>query len=439
VRIGKSPILRCNKIEFRFGILAERQTLDPRHPYSARARSRYYKSAPRTRLLGAESNDWGAPAPDTAEDSFRSIFERAVPGIFQTTPGGNYIRANPALARIYGYESPNQMLEELTDIGRQLYVDPNRRNEFVRLMYEKGELSGFEAEIYRRDGSTIWISENCREVRSTHGELVYYEGTVEDITERKKAEADLQLARMQAEQSSKAKSAFLANMSHELRTPLNAIMGFSELLTQELFGPLGDPRYKEFASDIFRSGKHLLAIIGDILDLAKVEAGQLTLDAREVDIVGLVHSSARLVSESARHRDITLDVQVPDGAIMAEVDPTRLRQILLNLLSNAVKFTPEGKSVALSCGREGDELYLRVADTGIGINPDDLAKVMQPFHQVDNSFSRRYEGTGLGLPLTQSLVDLHGARMTIDSVLNSGTTVTVYLPKARVLDWCVLA
>ena len=330
------------------------------------------------------------------------------------------------------------MLEELTDIGRQLYVDPNRRSEFVRLMYEKGELSGFEAEIYRRDGSTIWISENCREVRSTHGELVYYEGTVEDITERKKAEAELHFARQQAEQSSKAKSAFLANMSHELRTPLNAIMGFSELLTQELFGPLGDPRYREFAGDIFRSGKHLLAIIGDILDLAKVEAGQLTLDAREVDIVGLVHSSARLVSEAARHRDITLDVQAPDGAIMAEVDPTRLRQILLNLLSNAVKFTPEGKSVALSCGRHGDELYLRVADTGIGINPDDLAKVMQPFHQVDNSFSRRYEGTGLGLPLTQSLVDLHGATMTIDSVLNKGTNVIVRLPKERVLDWGAL-
>jgi PAS domain S-box-containing protein len=389
--------------------------------------------------VGADARDWAAPSPDAAEDSFRHIFERALPGIFQTTPGGNYIRANPALARIYGYDSPAQMLEELTDIGRQLYVDRNRRNEFVRLMYEKGELTGFEAEIYRRDGSKIWISENCREVRSTHGELVYYEGTVEDITERKKAEADLRFARQQAEQSSKAKSAFLANMSHELRTPLNAIMGFSELLTQELFGPLGDPRYREFAGDIFRSGKHLLAIIGDILDLAKVEAGQLTLEVRETDIVGLVHNSVRLVSETARHRDITLDVQVPGGAIWAMVDSTRLRQILLNLLSNAIKFTPEGKTVALACRREGDELYLRVADTGIGMNAEDLEKVMQPFHQVDNSFSRRYEGAGLGLPLTQSLVDLHDATMTIQSELGKGTTVTVRLPKERLLDWGELA
>ena len=386
-------------------------------------------------MFGVETRDWGAVAPDAAEDSFRHIFERALPGIFQTTPGGNYIRANPALARIYGYESPAQMLEELTDIGRQLYVDPNRRSEFVRLMHEKGELSGFEAEIYRRDGSVIWISENCREVRSTHGELVYYEGTVENITERKKAEVELRVARMQAEQSSKAKSAFLANMSHELRTPLNAIMGFSELLTQELFGPLGDPRYREFAGDIFRSGKHLLTIIGDILDLAKVEAGQLTLDVRETDIVSLVHNSVRLVSETARRRDITLELEVPDGAIMAMADPTRLRQILLNLMSNAIKFTPEGKTVSLACGREGDTLYLRVTDTGIGMNREDLVKVMQPFHQVDNSFSRRYEGAGLGLPLTQSLVDLHDATMTIESQLGLGTTVTVHLPKERILDW----
>jgi PAS domain S-box-containing protein len=398
--------------------------LSPRQRYSARADG-----------FGEDAREWGASAPDSADDSFRHIFERALPGIFQTTPGGNYIRANPALARIYGYESPAQMLEELTDIGRQLYVDRDRRNEFVRLMYEKGELSGFESEIYRRDGSTIWISENCREVRSTHGELVYYEGTVENITERKKAEAELHLARLQAEESSKAKSAFLANMSHELRTPLNAIMGFSELLTQELYGPLGDPRYQEFASDIFRSGKHLLAIIGDILDLAKVEAGQLDLDARETDIVGLVHNAIRLVSETARHRDITLNLYAPGGVIWAMVDPTRLRQILLNLLSNAIKFTPEGKTVSLICGREDDRLYLRVADTGIGMSAEDLEKVMQPFHQVDNSLSRRYEGAGLGLPLTKSLVELHDATMMIESEPGKGTTVTVLLPTERILDW----
>ncbi len=367
------------------------------------------------------------------------MFEHGLWGIFQTTRDGRYIRANAALAQIYGYETPDALLSGLTDIGRQLYVDPTRRGEFVQLMRDNGSLSGFESEIYRRDGTVIWISESCRQVRDARGNFLCYEGTVEDISRRKRIEAELHAAREIAEQSNQAKSVFLANMSHELRTPLNAILGFSELMTQELFGPLGDPRYVEFAVDIFRSGKHLLDIIGNILDLAKVESGQLELDEQEIDAPDLIRSSERLVAETARQRDISLEVQVPVGPVKLKADPTRLRQILLNLLANAIKFTPEGGTVTLSCGREQDALFLRVADTGIGIRPEDLAKIMQPFHQVDNSFSRRYEGTGLGLPLTQSLVDLHGGTMKIESVLGEGTEVTVQLPPARVRDWGALA
>lgn len=379
--------------------------------------------------------DWDEPGESEVGDPFRGMFERALRGIFQTTPDGHYIRANRALAEIYGYESPAQMLETLVDIERQLYVDPSRRSDFVRLMREQGVLFGFESEVYRREGDIIWISESCREVRSIQGELVYYEGTVEDITHRKQAEIELMRAREQAERSNRAKSVFLANMSHELRTPLNAILGFSEIIERELFGPVGDPRYVEFARDIYRSGRHLLDIIGDILDLAKVEAGQMGLDEHDVDMAELMRSAERLISESARRRNITLAVSYPTGRVTILGDSTRLRQILLNLLSNSVKFSAEGSTVSLSCGRSDSGLFLRVEDNGIGMSEAELDSAMQPFHQIDNSFARRHEGAGLGLPLTRSLTELHGGRLEIESAPNRGTTVTVVLPAERVVEW----
>ena len=350
--------------------------------------------------------------------------------MFQTTPDGRYLRANSALARIYGYGSADALLRTLTNISRQLYVNPDRRAEFVRQMRENGKVSGFESLVYRRDGSVIWISESCRAVHDGNGALVCYEGTVEDITHRKHAEADLLAAREQAEQSSQAKSIFLANMSHELRTPLNAILGFSEIMEQELFGPLGDERYKEFALDIYRSGKHLLGIIGDILDLTKVEAGQLVLDQEDVDVGELLRNCGRLVVDQARSADVRLEIR-SDLRATIRGDETRLKQIILNLLSNAIKFTPGGNAVVLSARVDDEAFAIEVADQGIGMTAEEIQKALQPFQQIDNSFSRRYEGTGLGLPLTKSLVELHGGELVIESEPDVGTIITVHLPNWR--------
>jgi PAS domain S-box-containing protein len=366
------------------------------------------------------------------QDPYRGMFEHALWGIFQTTPDGRYLKVNPALARLYGYEGPQALLESLTDIGRQVYVDPDRRAEFVRLMDENDSLSGFESEVYRRDGSTIWICESCRAVRDPQGRLLYYEGTAEDVTRRRHAETELRWAREQAEIANKAKSAFLANMSHELRTPLNAVMGFSELMREELFGPLGDPRYVEFATDIFNSGQHLLGIIGDILDLAKVDAGQMELNEEDVEIGGLMRSAERLVTEDARRHNVPVEVRPPAEALTVWADPTRLRQILVNLLSNAIKFTATGAPVVLDCACEADgAVAFRVADRGIGMRPAEIERALQPFQQVDNSLSRRYDGVGLGLPLTKSLAELHGAGFEIESAPGEGTIVTVRLPPWR--------
>jgi signal transduction histidine kinase len=221
-------------------------------------------------------------------------------------------------------------------------------------------------------------------------------------------------------------------MSHELRTPLNAILGFSEILERELFGALGDARYREFATDIHGSGKHLLEIIGNILDLAKVDAGKLDLYEDDVDIVETMQSCGRLMSETAEAAGVSFKVKLPPEPFLIQGDPTRLRQVLLNLLSNAVKFTPAGKSVLLTGEVQGDGFLIRVIDTGIGMTTEEAAQAMQPFHQIDSSLSRRYQGTGLGLPIANSLVTLHEGSLEIDSTPGQGTTVSVWLPRRRV-------
>jgi signal transduction histidine kinase len=257
-------------------------------------------------------------------------------------------------------------------------------------------------------------------------------------TELRKQAAELAAARDLAERANRARGEFLANMSHELRTPLNAVLGFSEILERELFGPLGDPRYREFVQDIHNSGRHLLEIIGNILDLTKVDAGKLELDEHEVDIVDLMEACGRLMTDAARNARVTLEIRPPETRVLLRCDATRLRQILLNLLSNAVKFTPEGREVALTSYEAEDAFLLRVIDQGIGMTPQEAVEAMQPFRQIDSSLSRRYQGTGLGLPLTKSLVELHGGTLVVESVAGVGTTVTVRLPKWRVVGVRVL-
>lgn len=361
-------------------------------------------------------------------DLYRGMFENAIWGIFQTTADGHYLAANPALAGIYGYASRDAMLDALTDIGRQLYVDPRRRDDFIRMMRKDGSVSAFESQVYRLDGEVIWISESGREVRNAAGAFLYFEGTVEDITVRKTAERELQEAKELAEAASRAKSAFLANMSHELRTPLNAILGFSEILHDELLGPLGDARYGEYAGDILNSGKQLLAVINDILDLTKIEAGHLTLDVQPVDVLAMLAACERYFVDAVQEAGIRLLIAGPPEEVTITADPARLRQILTNLISNAVKFTSTG-SVTIEAGfSSAGEFVFAVTDTGIGMSEEDMAKALLPFQQVDTSFARRYEGTGLGLTLTKSLVEMHGGTLALESVIGQGTRVTVRLP-----------
>jgi signal transduction histidine kinase len=263
--------------------------------------------------------------------------------------------------------------------------------------------------------------------------------TYTDATEREKVIAALRAAKEAAELASRTKSDFLANMSHELRTPLNAIIGFSEALDEGHFGAL-PPRPRGYIRDIRDAGRHLLAVINNILDLSKVEAGKVDLVEEPVDIPTLVEDSVVLIRDAAHEKNLALSVQIASGLPPLMADPLRLKQILVNLLSNAIKFTAGGGRVTVAAAQEPDgRLAITVADTGIGIAPDDIQKVLSPFGQVENIFTRSHQGSGLGLPLSKALVELHGGTLTIESELDHGTVVTARMPAERLRQPIVAA
>ncbi len=256
---------------------------------------------------------------------------------------------------------------------------------------------------------------------------------INDITETKRREEALLRAKLMAEEANRFKGEFLANMSHELRTPLNAIIGFSEIMRAETFGKLGSDRYVEYSKDILDSSRHLLGIINDILDLSKADAGKLQLYEEEVDLRQEVQDAVRLFSEHALDVGLKLKIELPETPPPLWADRRKIKQILLNLLSNALKFTPPGGDVRVSSDVDpfNGDLRLMVSDSGIGIAPKDIEKVFSAFGQVESSLSRRFEGTGLGLPLSVALVELHGGKLELESTVGVGTKITVRLPARR--------
>jgi signal transduction histidine kinase len=239
--------------------------------------------------------------------------------------------------------------------------------------------------------------------------------------------------------ASQAKSQFLATMSHELRTPLNAIIGFSEMISGELFGPHRDPRYKEFATDVVDSGRLLLNLINDVLDLSKIDAGRLEVRDDEVDAAAVVRGTLRMIAPQAETAGVVLGEEIAAALPRLRADQRRVRQILLNLLSNAVKFTPQGGRVRAEvfCAEQG--LAIAIADSGIGMAAEDIPRALERFGQIDSSLSRKYEGTGLGLPLAKRLMEIHGGTLEIESAPGAGTTVTVMFPAVRLIEQAAAA
>ena len=300
---------------------------------------------------------------------------------------------------------------------------------FVRASYF-GQDAEAEVRLKCADGGFVWTEIRCRPAGRGIGQQSEIVAVTRDISERKAQEYALIKARDEADQANRAKSGFLANMSHELRTPLNAIIGFSEVMTHEMFGPLGGPKYREYAGLIHESGEHLLELINGVLDMSKIEAGKFQVSEELFDLNKVAAQAMRFVKLQADRKGLVLKTALDEDCATIFGDERAMKQILINLLTNSVKFTPRGGEVKLSAARDGSVVQIAVRDTGVGISEDDLQRLGRPFEQVDGIQVKRQEGTGLGLALIKALTAAHRGRVSIESKPGRGTVVCITLPHA---------
>ncbi|TDI63659.1 MAG: PAS domain S-box protein [Alphaproteobacteria bacterium] len=373
------------------------------------------------------------------EARYRFLAENAMDVITRHDSEGRIIFASPACRLVLGLQPKDLEGQQFSALVHPADKDL-LSDAFDRARYFGSDVS-VEYRFRTGDEDYVWVETRCRPV-------VCFEATqllptprglpapqcfeiicvTRDISERKNYETQLVEAREDAEAANHAKSRFLANMSHELRTPLNAVIGFSEMIRAQTFGPVGSPKYREYAELIHDSGRHLLNLINDVLDISKVEAGKFDLSRELLDIVAVVEDSLKFVAVTAKQAGITIETSLPRDLPKLYADGRAIRQILLNLLSNAIKFTPEQGAVGIDVQQVGDDLWILVCDTGVGIAEHDLERLGKPYQQADDEFIKSKTGTGLGLALARALTELHGGSMIIESELGEGTQVSVRLP-----------
>jgi PAS domain S-box-containing protein len=370
-----------------------------------------------------------------SEAGYRRLFENIPDGVFRITEDRQLLEGNPALVDMLGFDSLDELRTALTQPDHCTFVDPDGWDSLVAELKNSGRVRDQQAQWRCRNGEAIWVMLNMTVAPGAGGSELVFEGSAVEITEQRDAQLSLIHAKEAAELANRAKSEFLAHMSHELRTPLNCVIGFSQILMNEMFGPLGRDSYREYAHDINTASNHLLGLISDILDISKIEAGELEIFDAPVDVGGLLVNCLTMMRDRADAAGITVGVEFDHDLPELLADELRLKQIVLNLLSNAVKFTPAAGRVRVSAfvGDDGG-MVIEVADTGVGIAPENLERVMAPFEQVRSATTLTHEGTGLGLYLAKTLAEMHDGRIEIESELGKGTTVSVRLPPSRTLD-----
>ncbi len=377
----------------------------------------------------------------------RSLLESNIDALMTTDPRGIVTDANKQMEALTGCTR-----DELIGAPfKSYFTDPARAEAGIRRVLAEGKVTNYELTARARDGTLTVVSYNATTFHDRDRRLQGVVASARDMTELKAIERALQQKNVELEEASRMKSAFLANMSHELRTPLNAIIGFSEVLGDGLLGDMTE-KQRRFIGDIFKSGKHLLSLINDILDLSKVEAGKMLLDLDALEIASLLKNSLSIIKGQAAVKHVSLDMRLAQDLGSMTADARKVKQIVYNLLSNAVKFIADGGHVTLRADRVSrdqvgvlagpwagrtfplaesdfsDYIMLSVTDDGIGMSPEHLEHLFKPFSQVDSSLARQFEGTGLGLAMVKLLADLHGGAVAVESAVGEGSRFTVWLP-----------
>ena len=336
---------------------------------------------------------------------------------------------SPAVRRLYGYEPEEAMAMSAAEV---IHPDDMARVQEAVSRLEQGEVAPVTYRGRRKDGSYIWVEASLK--RSLNPETGETEvvTVVRDVGERIRYQEELQRAKEQADAANRAKSEFLGMMSHELRTPLNAVIGFTELMKEEVMGPIGNPQYRSYIADIHFSSTHLLNLINDILDVTKAEAGKLELQEDAFDLRQLIETVVRISGPPIEKAGLAVGIEFPADLPLLHADERKVRQVFFNLIGNAVKFTPAGGRIDI-IGRfdKRSGMTVAVKDSGIGIAPENLARVLEPFVQIGSPVSRLHAGTGLGLPATKRIMELHQGTLSLQSALTVGTEATVTFPPER--------
>ncbi len=361
------------------------------------------------------------PTPSQSEATYRNLFENALVGIFQATAKGGFLIANLKVASIYGYQYPEQLIAPSQNLKAQMYVDPGKHAQLIGLLQEQTSVCQFESQVYRADGSIVWICENVRAICDPAGEMIGYEGTVEEISDRKHSEAVLKDALQKEKQ---LKGHFVSMVSHELRAALTVIAAANSLLKLHSQKMTPDARYKYF-DKIAQAVKNTTELIEGFLTISKTETEKVKVKPVPLDLPVFcqeVWQDVQTVTK-AQHQLIFTDT-CPCATVAA--DRTLLRQILLNLLLNAVKYSPEGASVYLELGGSNSEIVFRIKDKGIGIPPEDREHLFELFHRAQNASTS--DGTGLGLAIVKRALEIYNGSISVESEVGVGTTFSVTLP-----------